>query len=374
MAEIPDHLLSDLYQHYRDPSGKTFIYFGNYHAPDGQVYPVAVKRITSSGMREPYNSLEECRNQLCLRSENVCQIYGWNMTAQHVSIVMERMDNDLAREIAMRKEQNYWYTEVELLKLLWDVGGVFAELQLRNIAHSDIKAENIFVLKRMQSIVYKVGDFGSAGTVYSHVNHIKGTPLYLSPILKREHRLFRPGQQGRSFILHDPIKSDVFSLGVTMLYAAELQAPNDLMDDSNLEWKLNYHLMRVASTYPTLERILRSMLTVDESKRCDFKTIKQNLLQLEQLRGIACIDQLSASIHSYYPKSPQQDSLESLNQAIEAQNWESVSFLLEVLENTEDIRMLRPKGVRVGRMCRHCTGFRWRDGVCEDCRLPAPRV
>ena len=368
--EIPEQQLSNLREIYRDPSGKTFIYFGEYTPPSGPSIPVAIKKIRCTGMHECYIYCDECRNQMRIPGENVCRIFGWNMSPDLVTIVMERLDNDLAKEIAMRKEQSFPYSEVELLRFLWDVVNVFAEMQLISLSHCDIKAENIFVLKRNGVITYKVGDFGSASTVRSHVNGLKGTPLYLSPILKREYHKASYGGPAQN-IYHSPIKSDVFSLGVTLIYAAELQTPSDLLDDSNLEWKLNSHMQRIQPCYPTVAFVLGQMLIMDETKRCDFEDIRNYLITLDQLKDHRKTNPIASIPKTTVQATNPEDYVDCLNIWLEREEWEIVENALEILERKGDLAALVAKAQRWATKCLHC--LNWiplSSKQCESCHMP----
>lgn len=378
-VEIPDWQLSNLREIYRDPIGKTVIYFGDYSAPSSAPIPVAIKKIRCSGMHESYIYLGEINNQMRIDSENICKIFGWNMTSEQISIVMERLDNDLAKEIMMRREQSYPYTEVDLLRMLWDTVNVFAEMQLLSLSHNDIKAENIFVKKRNSTITYKVGDFGSATTVRSLVNGLKGTPLYLSPILKREYHRASYGQPIRQDILHNPIKSDVFSLGVTLIFAAEMQAPNDLLDGANLEGKLGAHQQKIGAIYPVVGWVLERMLAVDETRRWDFTTIRSSLLSLQQLRDYA-ISPNAPSFHRANPQATlstlsQRDYVAFLNENLGKRSWENVETALEILDGQMGLAALDVEAEWRTTECVHCIAqILIPEKLCKNCGMPKGQV
>ena len=65
----------------------------------------------------------------------------------------------------------------------------------------------------------KIGDFGESKTLEGQGKHsLCGTPFYLSPRLKAYYNQLRAGQTPE--IIHNPYKSDVYSLGITMLQTA----------------------------------------------------------------------------------------------------------------------------------------------------------
>ena len=347
MVEIQESQLSSLREIYRDPSGKTQIFFGDYTEHQGSpATPVAVKMISCHGMLEPYVYIEECINQRRIPSVNVCQIYGWNIKPERVMIVMERMDKDLAKEIADRRQRGYsYFRENELITMCVQVVNIFAQMQLMRVSHNDIKAENIFLSidPRSQEVVYKVGDFGSASTNRGLEHSLTGTPLYLSPILKQEYKTFNSTQTKRD-IKHDPIKSDVFSLGVTLLFAATLKQPDDLIEMGMLQQKLDQHIAEVngmsmkdgQKMYPSITGYLNWMLQMDEARRCDFIQIQDSLQRYfpEIAKPTAffatIISQPTLTTTQSSKSQDMQPKLQALNTSIAKRDDETTSLLLEV--------------------------------------------
>ena len=71
--------------------------------------------------------------------------------------------------------------------------------------------------------VYKIADFGEAKKfIYEKdiISTLRGTELYMSPILfySLHKRIFK--------VKHNPYKSDVFSLGMCLLFASTLKLKN----------------------------------------------------------------------------------------------------------------------------------------------------
>jgi len=373
MVEIQDAQLYNLSEIYRDPTGKTLIYFGDYNQRPGYPStPVAVKVINCHGMLEPYVYIEECINQRRIPSVNVCQIYGWSIKPDKVMIVMERMDKDLAKEITERRERGYeYFSQEDLLTICAQVVDIFAQMQRMQLSHNDIKAENIFLSKDSSgNITYKVGDFGSASTNRGLEHSLTGTPLYLSPILKREYQHFNSSQTKRD-ILHDPVKSDVFSLGVTLLYAAKLRQPDDLIDMTMLQAKLDQHVSDVSQIagekglmYPGIAAMLPGMLQVDESRRCDFIQLQQWLQQYYP--AIAQPTAYFATIKSQPTAKPpssspiDQEHLVKLNDSIVQSDWETTTVILELFYG-------RKKQLLWQAVCPHITPYCNWAVCCENC-------
>jgi serine/threonine-protein kinase len=100
---------------------------------------------------------------------------------------------------------------------------VFATAQYADIVHRDIKPANVFI---MENGDFKIGDFGEAQFGASSVEHgeIAGTAYYLSP--KKYYAM--TNKTGDSTVTDNPYKSDVFSLGVTLLQMAILELPRSM--------------------------------------------------------------------------------------------------------------------------------------------------
>ena len=148
----------------------------------------------------------------------------------------------------------------------------FALLQKNHITHRDIKPQNIMIVNGK----YKISDFGNARLLKKEgyiVQRIRGSEMFLSPTL------FKALRKKLQQINHNTYKSDVFSLGMCFLLAAELSysSMNIIREvyDMNIICKvIRSHLGNRYSE--TFFKILFSMLQVDEELRPDF-------IQLETL-------------------------------------------------------------------------------------------
>ena len=96
---------------------------------------------------------------------------------------MELASIDWEQEIKKRAENKNYYTEGQLYDILKDLIKTFSQLQKYNIAHRDIKPQNILICNNNQ---YKICDFGEAKIINENIEEnymIRGTELYMSPIL-----------------------------------------------------------------------------------------------------------------------------------------------------------------------------------------------
>ena len=82
-------------------------------------------------------------------------------------------------------------------------------MQRNNVAHRDIKPQNIFIYDNSK---YSLADFDEI-TKIEHKKELKvtGTELFMSPLL---HNALR---EGATYIKHNAYKSDVFSLGLCLI-------------------------------------------------------------------------------------------------------------------------------------------------------------
>ena len=145
----------------------------------------------------------------------------------------------------------------------------------KKIAHRDVKPENILVFKNG---IYKLGDFGEAKINKLMKRNakatIRGTEMYMSPLL------FKSLQEDRDDVQHDVFKSDVFSLGYCLVFAASLDFK--VIGDIryiNSDFKLKKILQRilfVRYSNDFIDLILK-MICNKEDDRVDFIGLEELL-------------------------------------------------------------------------------------------------
>ena len=191
--------------------------------------------------------------------------------------LMEKAEQDWDNEIRERSLTNKYYSEKEIIDIIFQLIKTLALMQKNHITHRDIKPQNILIINGM----YKLCDFGEirvlerAGLV---VQRVRGSELYMSP------KMFDGLHRNLIQVKHNTYKSDVFSLGMCLFYACSLSysgvdAIREINDMEMVEKILFQHLNERYSN--TLIMLILSMLEVDESKRCNFiqlEEIVKNLL------------------------------------------------------------------------------------------------
>ena len=127
---------------------------------------------------------------------------------------------DWEKEIKCFSEKSKNYSEEELINIIKQLTSALSFLQKKNVSHRDIKPQNIVIFKNN---IYKIADFGEAKQIKKLTNNLqtlKGTEIYMSPLL------FNGLRTNQIDIKHNLFKSDVYSLGLSILYAATLNIDN----------------------------------------------------------------------------------------------------------------------------------------------------
>ena len=220
--------------------------------------------------------------------EGVAKIYdceiGQSELKYFIRILMKFYKNgDLEKNIKNKAASNQYFNENELMAHLETLSNVFAYFQEKQVAHRDIKPENIFLDDDGKLVV---GDLGCASELNKSQDTIAGTPLYLSPILKRAFLEIISNQCHQTKFDHDIYKSDVYSLGITFLYMVTLVKSEDIaleIDDFKIQQLTDQKLNQLSYNYPVLCKYLSLMLYVEEHKRIDFISLNKRL-QLGKLK------------------------------------------------------------------------------------------
>ena len=206
---------------------------------------------------------------------NILSIYGiyvkcFDSNTFSISVLMDLGETDWEIEINDRLYENKYYTENELMSILKQLVSGLAYLQKeKKIAHRDVKPENVIIFKNN---IYKLGDFGEAkGTRRADkLSTLRGTDTYMSPIL------YKGLKMAKEDVVHDLYKSDVFSLGYSILYAVSLNHNiiNEIRDLEKMENIKNILFKRMKPRYSdNFINIILKMINPEETKRIDFLTL-----------------------------------------------------------------------------------------------------
>ena len=166
----------------------------------------------------------------------------------------------------MRKKSQKYYTEKELFSITKQLIKTLSLLQKNHITHRDIKLQNILLVNNK----YKICDFGESRTLNQKgiiVQPVRGSELYMSPIL------FYGLNQKLMHVTHNTYKSDIFSLGMCILFAATLDCNSlyEIREMNNMIKIRNVLIKYLGKKYSNdFIEILLCLLEVKEKKRPDF--------------------------------------------------------------------------------------------------------
>lgn len=163
----------------------------------------------------------EARVMASLNHPNITRVIDFDEQPQNLCIVMEYLDGE---DLSQKIKKYGALSEMEINKVFTQTLSAFQYAHDKGIVHRDIKPSNIFVLPDGQ---IKILDFGIA-KLFGQNNEITqtgtqmGTPTYMSP------------EQVKADKSID-YRSDIYSLGVTLYYAANGKAPYDSESESQFD-------------------------------------------------------------------------------------------------------------------------------------------
>ena len=244
----------------------------------------AVKVMFCRGEVELRKKQKESALQMSLSHENICVCKAAFIDESYQGgykfvIVMEFSENgDLEEEIDKRKLRKTPWPEHELLGHMTQLVDAFAYLQESNLTHGDIKPRNLYLASDGK---IKIGDFGeskqSLQALVTRTYQVAGTVIYFSPLLFSAYMDIIKGKSSNGNVRHNPIKSDVFSLGLSLLHMASLSKATELNNLDIGEDPLQQKIEKVVNSLKysdNIKEILMLMLQVRENKRYDFKQLK----------------------------------------------------------------------------------------------------
>ena len=246
----------------------------------------AMKKLIVNSKKEVEIIQKEYDILFSLNVPDLIDIYGienrkLDKTTYVVYVLMELALCDWEKEIIKRNADKNYYKEVELTNILKKLVFAFAQLQKNNVSHRDIKPQNILVCKDG----LKISDFGEAKKMINKNDNtikqtIRGTELYMSPILFRE---LRNKKMINKYTKHNTYKSDVFSLGYCFLLASSLnfQLIFGIRELTNMQCIRNIVLRKIGKKYSNgFWNVIFSMIEVDEKNRPDFIELEQKVKEL----------------------------------------------------------------------------------------------
>ena len=244
----------------------------------------ALKKILCKDLYEIMKHKNQLELIYSMSHKNLMEIYNLQYkhldnTTYAIYVLMERAQNDWNIDIRKRIINKKPYKEEEIINILKQVVSALAFLQKKNIAHRDIKPQNILLF---HGNVFKVADLGEARNVNNANNKqmtLRGSELYMSPSLYARHKFNRKDAS------HNAFKSDVFSLGFSILYAMQLNLRiiENIRELNNMKIIINSINKDMGSSLAKkkysekLMKLIFKMIEVDENKRYDFIELEKEL-------------------------------------------------------------------------------------------------
>ncbi|XP_051574626.1 protein kinase D4 isoform X2 [Myxocyprinus asiaticus] len=182
--------ICELYQIFSDEvlgSGQFGVVYGGTHRQTGR--PVAVKVIDKTRFRTKQE--KQSKNEVSilqrLSHHGVIHLEGMFETAEHTFVVMEKLHSDMLEMIL--SHENGRLPERTTRFLVTQVLEALRYLHFRNIAHCDLKPENVLLASPDPFPQVKLCDFGFARIIgeKSFRRSVVGTPAYLAPEVISSH-------------------------------------------------------------------------------------------------------------------------------------------------------------------------------------------
>ena len=240
----------------------------------------ALKKILCKDLYEIMKHKNQFELIYSLNHKNIMEIYNLqykylDKTTYAIYVLMERGLKDWSIDIRKRIINKKPYKEEEIISILKQIVSGLVYLQKRNIAHRDIKPQNILLF---DGNIYKIADLGEAKNLNNSTNGhmtLRGSELYMSPSLYERHK------NNKKDTFHNAFKSDVFSLGFSCLYAMglNLKIIENIRELKNMKIIISsIHKDMPKKLYSDkLLKIIFKMIEVDENKRCDFIELEREL-------------------------------------------------------------------------------------------------
>ena len=205
--------------------------------------------------------------------------------------------------------------QVEPTKIIYylkQIVNALACCHSHKIAHRDIKPGNLLI----HDDVVKLADFGLALEVTSNVEYLVGSLPFMAP------EMF--GKQP-----YDPIKSDIWSLGVTIYLLSMGSYPFETHNLTEFVEKIsNAKLELPNSLHPAIHRLIHHTIVSDPSKRWDIQQIALFLDQIPTPRIQKLSQRQSHSVSSLVETQTQPLAFQLSRQAkkINHRNFNNVSL------------------------------------------------
>ena len=235
----------------------------------------AIKKIICKDIQELIKQTEQMELAYNIEHENIMKIIKikikcLDFTTYSINELMELAISDWNQEILNRIKSKNYYKEKELINIIKQIINGLIFLKSKNIAHRDIKPQNILIFSNN---IFKLADFGEAKFINNITSFrtLKGCELYMSPAL------YRGWIHGKSNLKHNIFKSDIFSFGYCLIYATTLnmcilQKIRKLNDNKSIINEINKCINKNIYSNKFMN-IISKMIDLNEEERYDIEDV-----------------------------------------------------------------------------------------------------
>lgn len=306
---------------------KNFVFIKQFQCPNyGEIklmkHPtleqyVAIKIMLQQGLLDPkkleqtvveqknmkHESLVQCINVFFNDHEELCGKFI------KIHLAYEYIPRTLQHEMEFRANNHEFFSEKEVLSLIFSVTSALIFLRNHKKTHGDINPSHILLTKDGK---YKITDiqYLTEFDEYKRFFAGLGEKCYLSPLLFKSlgHRSLAP--------IHDQEKSCIFSLGMTIVQLGLLEYPIDLynFDTFEINEKLlkGFQNKKALGLYSeSLQKLLWQMIAFNENDRIGYDGILQALEVIKNGNSFIYNNKNSNIDHEYVEK-PKKANFENI--------------------------------------------------------------
>ena len=247
---------------------------------DDNIFYAMKKKVLKDNKKEMDNLIFSYALQYSLMNNYyITHIYGINFSKDEFSVLEEIGINSWESEIATMKKMGKFYSEEDLINIIYQISLSLETLEKRNLCHFNINPQNILVFKDK---IYKLTDLEYIQFI-NEKNLINNNNNYMSPQLFNYYH-----NKDKDNVFVDLIKNDVYSLGLCIIYTMTKTDDyfNNIFNNFvSFNINNNDHLIDGYLKYPMSNMnsvdcydnkfiyLLKQMLNRNEEKRFNFNQI-----------------------------------------------------------------------------------------------------
>jgi hypothetical protein len=247
---------------------------------DDNIFYAMKKKVLKDNKKEMDNLIFSYALQYSLMNNYyITHIYGINFSKDEFSVLEEIGINSWESEIATMKKMGKFYSEEDLINIIYQISLSLETLEKRNLCHFNINPQNILVFKDK---IYKLTDLEYIQFI-NEKNLINNNNNYISPQLFNYYH-----NKDKDNVFVDLIKNDVYSLGLCIIYTMTKTDDyfNNIFNNFvSFNINNNDHLIDGYLKYPMSNMnsvdcydkkfiyLLKQMLNRNEEKRFNFTQI-----------------------------------------------------------------------------------------------------